>query len=431
MVMRVFISSRLQWGLVTLGMLSILLAVRVTAGEEWFSFLPGIQRMEPVVTTEFRGLWVTRFDWTQYGQPADPSRIDEIMDRAEAAGFNAIFFQVRGAADAYYAPGLEPWAQRVSGGELGQPPDPLWDPLAYAVDKAHAHNLQLHAYLNTFPVWDNCTTVPPHTTPEHLYHLIINEYGLVEGKPAGLQWDTSGNIHCSVYQRATPAADLVSDHLLAVIADIVTRYDVDGIHLDHTRYGGPDSSCDPLSEAAFGAPCFSDPAYPDWQRQQINQFVQRVYTETLQLNPDLWITATAWPIYIDQWGWGGSQGYSDYYQDAKEWLAAGSVDAITPMIYPGAYSCPYTGFWTRERWETLTMDFEADSAGRFIFPGIGTGYCTFDEIAARIALARQIGTAGQALFSYTGLAAGDYFDDLAAGPYSAPAVPPPLPLPRP
>lgn len=426
--MYIFRMSRRIWALITFsGLLLALMVLRVSAGEEWISYLPGILRREPAVATEFRGLWVTRFDWTQYGQPADPARLDEIMAQAEAAGFNAIFFQVRGAADAYYTPGLEPWAQRVSGGELGQPPDPLWDPLAYAVEKAHEHHLQLHAYLNTYPVWDNCATTPPHTAPEHLYHLIVAEHGTVDGKPVGLQWDKAQNIHCLVYQQATPVSSFVSDHLLAVISDIATRYDVDGIHLDHTRYGGPDTSCDPLSETIYGAPCFSDSNYVEWQRQQINQFVDRAYTEIHSLKPELWLTATAWPIYTDQWGWGGSQGYSDYYQDSKGWLAAGSVDAITPMIYPGTYTCPYDGFWSQEKWEIVAADFQANSAGRYIIPGIGTGYCTFDEIAARITLARQIGTAGQALFSYTGLGAGDYFDDLAAGPYAQPAVPPPLP----
>ena len=86
---------------------------------------------------EFRGIWVTRFDWTSYGQPADPAKIDEIVQNVADAGFNAIFFQVRGIADAYYTPGLEPWADRVSG-VYGQPPDPLWDPLATMIEKAHA-----------------------------------------------------------------------------------------------------------------------------------------------------------------------------------------------------------------------------------------------------------------------------------------------------
>ena len=73
----------------------------------------------PPGMVEVRGVWVTRFDWTRFNQPADPARIDAIVDNIAAAGFNVVFFQVRGTADAYYASGIEPWAQRVSGGVLG------------------------------------------------------------------------------------------------------------------------------------------------------------------------------------------------------------------------------------------------------------------------------------------------------------------------
>jgi hypothetical protein len=72
-------------------------------------------------------------------------------------------------------------------------------------------------------------------------------------------------------------------------------------------------------------------------------------------------------------------------------------------------------------------DFQANSGGRHIVPGIGTGYCTFDEIAWRIETARTLGTAGHALFSYGDLLANDYFDDLAAGPYAQPATVPDIP----
>jgi hypothetical protein len=39
-------------------------------------------------------------------------------------------------------------------------------------------------------------------------------------------------------------------------------------------------------------------------------------------------------------------------------------------------------------------------------------------------MARAIGVAGHALFSYQALFAFDYFDKLAAGPYAIPAVAP-------
>ena len=391
-------------------------------------FLPVVANVpEPMV--EFRGLWVSRFDWTDGQNPADPAKIDEVVANAAQAGFNAIFFQVRGTADAFYTPGLEPWSQRVSGVALGQPPNPSWDPLATFVQKAHAHGIQLHAYLNVYPVWSDCNHPPDAAvTPKHLYYLLLERHGSSNGKINGLQWIDGDTVYCSAYQLATPASVFADDHLVAVATDLATRYDIDGIHLDYIRYGGENTSCDPVSEARYGADCFSNPGYADWQREQVNGTVRRFYQEVAPLKPGLWLSAAVWPIYVErpEWGWGGwaTEGYHTYYQDSKAWLATGIIDSISPMIYPAGYNCPDNSFWSQDKWQTLVTDFQTDRAGRFVIPGIGAGYCTFDEIEARIGLARQIGTAGHALFAYAGLLQNGYFDDLAQGPYAAPAVPP-------
>ncbi len=373
--------------------------------------------------TEIRGLWVTRFDWTRYGQAAAPAKIDEIVQNAAMAGFNAIFFQVRGTADAFYQSNIEPWAQRVSGVALGQPPDPLWDPLAYFVQQAHAAGIQVHAYMNVYPVWSDCNNPPdPNATPTHFYYLLKNEHGVTGGKLKGLQWHSNSAVLCDVYQRATPASVFGDNHYLAVAADLVTRYDIDGIHLDNIRYGASDASYDPVSQANYD----SAYTYPEWQRRQVNGTVAKFYNQIVPLKKGLWLSAAVWPIYVDYWGWGGLEGYHDYYQDSKAWIGGQNpyIDSISPMIYPGTYNCPDNSFWTQARWQTLVQNFQGDSNGRYIIPGIGAGYCTFDEIEARINMARQIGTAGHALFSYSSLLAHSYFDDLANGPYATPATVP-------
>jgi len=380
---------------------------------------------QPAGMVEFRGLWVTRFDWTQFNTPASPARIDEIVNDAADAGFNAIFFQVRGAADAYYTPGLEPWAQRVSGGAFGQPPSPAWDPLATFVARAHARGLQLHAYVNVYPVWDNCTNPPPMTSPTPFYFQLQAAHGTTDGKLNGLQWTTFDQVSCGDYIYASPASPVLRAHVKAVVADLVNRYDVDGIHLDRVRYAGRTTSCDPVSEAAYGAPCFTNNGltYADWQREQVNALVRELYHEVITpAAGDVWLTAAVWHTYIDKWGWGYSQGYSDYYQDSQAWVKSGYIDAISPMIYS---SNPQT--FRLERWRTLVDDFQNNRGARFIIPGIGADQTPFTEIAARIAAARELGTAGHALFSYTALAAHDYFDELATGPYAQPAAVPDLP----
>lgn len=400
---------------------------------------------DPDPMIELRGVWVTRFDWTSYGQAADPVKIDEIVNNLADAGFNAIFFQVRGIADAYYIPGLEPWADRVSG-VYGQAPDPLWDPLAAMIEKAHAAGIQVHAYMNVYPVWNGgsfCDTPPDASvTPTPLYHLLLNEHGSTDGKPNGLLWDSGSAVYCGAYMRGTPASIFLDDHLIAIGQDLVTRYDIDGLHLDHIRYGGSNTSCDPVSEGRYGADCFSDSGYGDWQRAQINGTVHRFYEEVVPLKPGLWLSAAVWPIHETDpaWNFPGSpqQGNLTYYQDSKAWLASGTIDSISPMIYPGGgyNGCDADGnyledpavtssdYWIRERWQTLVTDFQADSNGRYIIPGIGAGYCSFAEIEARIEMARAAGTAGHSLFSYSNLLANSYFDDLANGPYAETAVPP-------
>jgi uncharacterized lipoprotein YddW (UPF0748 family) len=415
----------LYYLLMALGMFMFVVTIANAAERGRQVFLPVLGRSEREMV-EVRGLWVTRFDWTNYAS-ADPDKIDEIVDRSAAAGFNVLFFQVRGVADAYYTPGLEPWARRLSG-TLGK--DPGWDPLARLIQRAHQRGLQVHAYVNIYPVWTGCDVPLDDTEPRHLYHLLLEKHGTTNGKPNGLMWDSNGEIPCVGYQRVSPASTTFDTHIVAVTRDLVQRYDIDGLHLDHIRYDGEKSSCDPVSEERFGGSCFSTEDYKDWQRQQVNGTVQKMYEQILPLKSSLWLTAAVWPVYRDVWEWGVNSGYDTYYQDAKAWMAKGTIDGVAPMIYSGEPNCDLPYFWTLERWQILVQDYLNGSNDRLIIPGIGTSFCTnndFGEIEARINKARSLGTAGHAIFSYKSVLDKGYFDDLANGPYKVTAVLPELP----
>jgi uncharacterized lipoprotein YddW (UPF0748 family) len=263
-------------------------------------------------------------------------------------------------------------------------------------------------------------------------------HGVTFNKVNGLQWDDRGEVVCTSYRYASPASSVFEAHFLAVATELATHYAIDGLHLDHVRYAARRASCDPVSlrryydlpEAAPLPPCRFDAAYADWQRGLISTTVRRLYQE-VALPYALWLSAAVWPVYrrfpeLDRFG-PSSQGYHDYYQDSKAWAQEGFIDVLMPMIYPAVYNCPDDSFWNREVWRLLVADFQATAGQRFIVPGIGAGYCTFDEIADRIDMARQLGVAGHALFSYRGLAARGYLAELAAGPYATPAAVPALP----
>jgi uncharacterized lipoprotein YddW (UPF0748 family) len=377
-------------------------------------YLPLLQVAE---ATEARALWVTRWDYTTI------TDVQTLVENAAGAGFNMLFFQVRGTADAFYRPGLEPWGARLTGGHLGQ--DPGWDPLAVAVEAAHAHGLQLHAYLNTYTAWAG-TAPPPDTVPEHLFWTlsyrytwddwrVVDDTGVVMTLNAGYLW-------------ATPALTDVSARLIEVVADISTRYDVDGVHLDLVRYPNRGYSYDPFSNEAYQAALVTEPALSrsEWQRRQVTLLITEVYSRMRELRPALRLSAAVWPVYQDRWGWGYSEGYSDYYQDSQDWTERGRIDAIAPMIYPSDVLARPNVF-TPTQFALLVSDFLANAGNRQVYPGISAQYQSFVEVAERIAIAREQGAPGHTIFSARLVALNDYWDDFASGPYALPAVVPPLP----
>jgi len=366
----------------------------------------------PPANLEARALWVPRWSYTT----ADDVR--NIVSKAADANFNILLFQIRGQGDAYYDSQHEPWADRLTG-TLGQ--DPGWDPLATAIEEAHAAGLSLHAYVNVYPVWLGSDAPPSSTSPQHMYHQFNSLYG-----NQWVQWHENGTpmgLNAS-YLTASPGHPAVADHIVAVCRDILQNYDVDGLHLDYVRYSGPAYSHDPVSEQRFAD---AQPvAWADWQRAQITQLVGRLYEEMQDVRPDAALSVAAWPIYEDKWGWVTYgdvtyDGYDGYYQDSRGWLRTGQADFLAPMFY-GSSVQNYL-----DRYEILIQDFVDESYGRHIYAGIHAGYSSFGEIEQRIRMAREAGAQGQAIFAYSLVEGNGYWDDFKTGPYAEPAQVPPMP----
>lgn len=367
--------------------------------------------------TEARALWVTRWNYTTI------TDVHTLLDKAAGAGFNMILFQVRGTADAFYTPGLEPWAARLSGGTLGE--DPGWDPLQVATEAAHARGLELHAYLNVYPVWAGQTAPPTDTVPAHLFWTLSyshtwDDWRVVDSEGVTMTLRDG-------YLWATPALTDVVDRVVSVTSDIVTRYDVDGVHLDFVRYPGPDYSYDPFSNAGYEAASAKDRhlTRAEWQRRQVSGLVSRVYSEAMLARPGLRLSAAVWPIYQDKWDWGYKAGYDDFYQDSQAWVQEGIIDTIVPMLYTGVFPSDPRAL-TPTQFSLVASDFLAQDGDRHVFLGVNAEHLDFDGVAERISIARKLGAPGHAIFSAGVLDQKGYWDDLAAGPYAPRAAVPPM-----
>ena len=95
----------------------------------------------PKPQREFRAAWVAtvkNVDWpTKPGLSTAEQKAEllAIIEHAAQLKLNAIIFQVRPMCDALYASSIEPWSPYLTG-TMGKPPQPFYDPLAFAVVEA-------------------------------------------------------------------------------------------------------------------------------------------------------------------------------------------------------------------------------------------------------------------------------------------------------
>lgn len=364
---------------------------------------------------ELRGVWITRFAYSSAAQ------LEAIIDRAAAANFNAVFVQVRGNGDAYYQSAVEPWARNLTG-VLGR--DPGWDPLQVAIDRCRQHGIEIHAYINALAGWPTGHAPVPQAegTIQHPLHA----------NPDWLAVDSSGDNQDGEYLWLSPGNPEVRAHTVAVVEDLLERYEVDGLHLDRIRTPGPDYSRDAVTLAAFDDAQQLDPdlEWGDFMREQVSLLVDDIHDAIDRTRPSVRHSAAVWGIYEPLPGCSTSHGYGQYYQDSLDWVARGSMDALVPMMYWPIEDGACTD------WATL-LDVFLDGSDRHVWGGMHAleGGSAFDPaaIAARIEYAREAGAQGTVVFasSYLDAEAGRWDSYVGEpsqpGPYHEPIATPVMP----
>lgn len=367
----------------------------------------------PPLAREFRGVWVatvSNIDWpSKPGLPADAQKAElvAILDKCKGLNLNAVVFQVRPMCDALYESKLEPWSSFLTG---VQGKHPGYDPLAFAVAEAHARGLELHAWFNPYRAWSPSAKGEPAAN-----HLVKTRPDLAK-KYGKHHW-------------LNPTNKEVQDHSLAVMLDVVRRYDVDGVHMDDYFYPYPEQDADkkemPFPDddtwAAYQE-AGGTLARDDWRRAAVDGFVQRLYAEVHKAKP--WVQVGISPFGI--WRPGHPEGiagfdqYAKLYADARKWLREGWVDYFTPQLYwPIAQekqSFPkLLGWWAGE-----------NTQKRHLWPGLGTYRHPAAEIDSQIQLIRESGAAtGEIHFSMKSLAGEK--EAMLARRYAEPALVPASP----
>lgn len=364
-----------------------------------------------MVPREFRAAWVAcvyNIDWpSRKGMDAGAQQAEmkAMLDRMASMKMNAIIFQVRPNADAVYQSRLEPWSHWISG---TQGVSPGYDPLAYCVQQAHARGIEVHAWFNPF------RALPNSKIPTSRNHVVKTHPSVIRD--------------FKNYKWMDPSNAFTQQRALAVILDVVNRYDVDGIHIDDYFYPYPD-----VDSQGRAKPIFPDGKTPAARRAASDGFVKAMYSKVKAKKP--WVRVGISPFGI--WRPGvpaGTTATIDAYHhlaaDSRKWLQQGWCDYLSPQLYwriksPQSFSRLIA--WWRSQ------------GTRPVWPGIASARINSSEdpgrrsseIANQVSLTRTVGKnyVGHVFWSMKSLMTnkGGISNDLVKKFYQEPALVPPMP----
>ena len=273
-------------------------------------------------------MWITTLwglDWPRHkattaaGMAQQRRELCDMLDRLQRLGINTVLFQARVRSTTAYPSAIEPWDAAFTG-TAGRRPD--YDPLRLAGDECHRRGMECHAWVVAFPICKVATAQQ------------LGAAALPRVHPELCQ-------KCGDAWMMDPGVPGTADYLADICREIVSAYDVDGIHLDYIRYPEP------------GIPFYDDRTYrlyghgrhkKAWRTANVDRCVKAVPAAVNAVRP--WVKMSCSPVgkYSDlsrysSFGWNARDAVS---QDAQRWLSEGWMDMLFPMMYfDGVHYYPF------------------------------------------------------------------------------------------
>ena len=271
--------------------------------------------------SRFRGAWiatVANIDWPSAEAVGNSLRQQQemlfLLDSLQSLGVNAIIFQVRPTADALYYSELEPvslWLTGKTGSWGVQMP---YDPLAFVLREAHARDMEVHVWINPYRL-----TLKDYPLPEATAHIL---------KACAFQYNNQWYLD--------PGKEDTQAWICMVVSDIVSRYDIDAIHMDDYFYPYPVKGHSIPDRATYEANPRGFSNINDWRRDNVNTIIRELHTVIKSLKPEVQFGISPFGVYRNDSTLGiqaGMTNYDDLYADIVLWMKEGWIDYVVPQLY--------------------------------------------------------------------------------------------------
>lgn len=275
---------------------------------------------------EFRGVWiatVVNIDWPKNGtDSASKQKADfqEILNFYQQQNYNAVIVQIRAAGDAFYPSEYAPWSRFLTGIE-GKKPDWQEDNLEWMIVEAHKRGMEFHAWLN-----------PYRATFDENFEVLSETHDYCTHP----EW----MVHYGKKNYYNPGLPEVRAQFSKIIAEIVSRYDVDAVHFDDYFYPYKIKDAVFNDSVSYNTYAQENQSLDDWRRSNIDSLVENTHRTIKSIKPwvqfgispfGVWKNKSTDPMGSDTKA--GQTTYEDLYADPLLWMQEGWVDYLAPQVY--------------------------------------------------------------------------------------------------
>lgn len=348
------------------------------------------------VTPELRGVWM----YTWGDSMLSASQITTAVDTTYAANYNMVIPEIRKAGDAYYnsnplhCPACGSYHQEPRAANIIDPPP--FDPLQDIINKAHAKNMEVCAWIVTYRIWSSTFGSAPSS---HIW----------AAHPNWAMKTSGGSIADGSNYNLDPGIPAVQDYICKVVIDFTSNYDIDALNYDYIRYPGTDWGYNEITkqrfynEYGYWPPTSSgDPNWGNWcdyRRQQVTDLVKKCYLEVAWRKPLVKMEAdtVGWTQGDPNVDFTQTRQYSEVFQNAKAWMEEGIIDCNRLMNYKRDYDSVQGADY--RLWNTWLGTMQATTGRHSVCgPGVYLNY-TADSMI-QLGQARSQNLAGLCTYAY-------------------------------
>lgn len=341
-------------------------------------------------TGEMRGVWVPYFNLSNgnstMSEDEFKSHFDNIIQTAKESGINTLFVHVRSHCDSVYPSEIFPYSEIFTGSsEIA----PDYDPLEYMISATHKAGLEFHAWLNPYRIKSDDDTTLRENSPCYKW---LNDDD-TENDRNIIEYD--GGLYLN------PSRPESRSLIISGVRELVTNYDVDGVHLDDYFYMFTEGEYDAVDYQEYSE-SVSQSSTPltlmQWRCANVNVLVSGIYATVKNIDKSIQFGISPQ---------GNMENDMNMGADIYSWCSKyGYIDYIAPQIYYNSENALLPFEETVESWKNIITNENIDLyIGLALYKANGdedegTWKNSDDIISKQIEYTRTAGTDGFILYSW-------------------------------